>query len=203
MLSIVIKHNIDDTIRRLRAQSEAIEKAQVSAVNKAVAQANTRMVRGISAEYRLTQSFVRERLRVKRAVRSGGSSFTVTASLIGNPSGRSKRSMNLIHFAMAKLTRAEKAAWRKGSGMRNPQIPFQIKRAGGRVTVKGAFVANKGRTVFVREGESRLPIKPVRTIGVPQMFSSRKINDDVVRHVNEILPKLFKHELDFYMRRAK
>jgi len=62
------------------------------------------------------------------------------------------------------------------------QLHFQIKRAGGKKMIKGAFIGNKGRTVFIREGRERLPIKALATIDVPQMFNARRINS-IVRAV--------------------
>ena len=51
--------------------------------------------------------------------------------------------------------------------------------------ITGSFIGNQGRTVFVRTGKDRLPIKAVNTIDVPQMFNTRRINQAVQRIMQE------------------
>ena len=63
------------------------------------------------------------------------------------------------------------------------QLGFQIKRGGGLKQIPGAFVGNKGRTIFRRTGKSRLPIEPVQVIGVAQMFNSKTINQRVMAKI--------------------
>jgi hypothetical protein len=54
----------------------------------------------------------------------------------------------------------------------------------GDTTLKnGAFIGNKGRTVFQRTGNTRLPIKPVQVIGVGQMFNFKPINARVKKKI--------------------
>ena len=200
MIEISVKTDFDKVIRQLNATKKAVENAQVSALNKAAAQSRTQMQRAITSTYKLSAGFVRERLYVRRASRNG--SFAFSAALVGTDR---KRSMNLIHFAAQRLTGREKAAWRKqvsGSGrFTRPQIPFEIRRNGGRVYVKGAFIGNDGRTVFQRIGKERLPIRAVETINVPQMFNARKNLDGVTAWLRENLPRIFASELKFYMAR--
>jgi hypothetical protein len=202
MITINIKADFDATIARLKAKGKAVERAQVSALNKAAAQSRTQMQRAITSTYNLSAGFVKERLSVRRAFRNGALAFS--ADLLGSDR---KRSMNLIHFAQSRLSGKEKAAWRKqaseGRKFTRPPIPFIIKRGGGRVYVKGAFVGNDGRTVFMREGKSRLPIKAAQTIGVKGMFRSRKNTGEVTSWLRANLPRIFESELRYYMGRAK
>ncbi len=200
MITLNVKADFNRVIARLRAQGKAVELAQVSALNKAADQSRTQMQRAITSTYNLSASFVRERLSVTRARRNG--QFTYTAALVGSDR---KPSMNLIHFA-ANVSGKEKAAWRKqvskSGRLYAPNIPFAIKKGKGRVYVKGAFVGNSGRTVFMREGKERLPIKPVQTITVEGMFRSRKNTGDVMAWLRTNLPRIFESELKFYMDRA-
>ena len=61
------------------------------------------------------------------------------------------------------------------SGKRQ-QLRFKIRRDSGNKQITGAFIGNKGRTIFIREGKGRLPIKAVNTIDVVQMFNVKRIN---------------------------
>jgi hypothetical protein len=191
---------LDRIIRRLDAIPKAVEQAQLSTLNKAAAQAKTQMQRAITSEYKVSAALVRERLIVKRATRGG--SFAFTAALIGNPdSGGRRRSMNLIHFVEKKVTLAE--ARRRQRAGNQAQLRVQIKKAGGPKVIAGAFIGNQGRTVFERVGKGRLPIRPVQTIGIPQMFSTKKNIGDVTAWIRANLPRIFESELRFYMSRIK
>lgn len=203
MITISVSHNIDEVQKRLKAKQKEVAAAALRAVTRTSQGAQTRMVETISSEYKVTRAFVRERLRLRKASKKGPHAFEAT--LIGNPNGRNKRSMNLIHFAISKLTRVEVAAWRReASGRLNrPQVPFQIKRSGARVTIKGAFIGNDGRTVFRRTGKARLPIEPVQTISVPQMFTSRRSQETVQGWIRANFARIFEAELKYRMSLVK
>jgi hypothetical protein len=176
--TISIRHNFPEVAARLeQLPFEVGDKAVVRALNKTVDQGKTQMARQISQEFRITVAMAKERLSITRASAKGTLRFS--ASLEAS-SRRKGRSMNLIHFVENKTTLAQ-AKRRAKAGTLN-QLHFQIKRGGGKKTLKGAFIGNKGRTVFIREGKSRLPIKAVNTIGVPSMFNTKRVNS-VVRQV--------------------
>lgn len=199
MITISVSMDVAAIKRKLQAQQKAIQAATPRAVTRTGEGARTQAINVISSEYRLTKAFVRERLALRKASRKGPHAYTAT--LIGNPAGKAKRAMNVIHFAVAKLTRSEVAAWRREAAGRltRPQIPFQVKRGGGRVHIKGAFVGNDGRTVFRRTGDKRLPIEPVQTIGVPQMFTSTKVQRTVRDWISANFPRIFEAELKYRM----
>jgi hypothetical protein len=202
MISINVRF---DGLDRLQAQLNAVQKnlgdrAIVSALNKTAAQAKTRMSEAIRAAFNISASLVRERLRVSKAMRQGAATFT--AVLIGNPeTGGGKRSMNLIHFMEKSVTLSE--ARRRAARGTKDQLHFKVKRHGGKATLPGAFVGNRGRTVFIRTGNSRLPIKAVRTIGVPQMFNTRKNVDVVQRWIVENFPRIAAAEIRYYLSTIK
>lgn len=177
-------------------QSDIRERAAVSAVNKTLAKGKTRMAREISQEFNVTRTFVADRLNIAKAKFVGGKA--VIAGALDGSNGR-KRSANLIAF-VEKSTSLAQAKKRAKAGTLD-QLHFQIKRKGGRVTIPGAFIANQGRTVFVREGKARLPIKALSTIGVPQMFNTRRLNKVVANLMRDEFPRIFEHELKFYVDR--
>ena len=76
---------------------------------------------------------------------------------------------------------------RNKAGTQN-QLRFQIKKVGGKKIISGAFIGNKGRTVFIRETGDRLPIKALSTIDVPQMFNTRRIKKRVIKRIEKELP---------------
>jgi len=186
MLSV--RHNFPDVIRRLeRLPDDVANKAMARALNATVQQAQGDMAREIGREFRLTSQEVRQRMRIARASSKGP--LQLTASLFV-AKGRG-RSINLIRFMETSVTLAQaRNRMRKGEGgthtLRNGgtvqkalELRFQIKRTGGKKVIPGAFIGNDGRTVFIREGKSRLPIKALSTIDVGQMFNTQRINEVV------------------------
>ena len=154
------------------------DKAMVRALNKTVDQGKKEMARKISQEFRIDRATAEQRLAVRRASVKGGA-LRFQAFLEATRRGKG-RSMNLIHFIENKVTLADAKRRRKAGDLN--QLRFQIKRTGGKKMLPGAFIANKGRTVFMRVGKERKPIVAKNTIDVGQMFNTRRINS-VVREV--------------------
>lgn len=177
-MTINIRNNFPAVSAALdRVALDAGNKAMVRALNATVEQGKTQMARQISQEFRVTVGKAKERLDVRKATLKGALRFEALLEATRRGQGRS---MNLIAFVEDRVSLAE-ARRRSRRGTMN-QLHFQIKRAGGKKMIKGAFIGNKGRTVFIREGRERLPIKALATIDVPQMFNARRINS-IVRAV--------------------
>lgn len=171
MIELDIRDNFPEVKRQLATMQDDLANKEVSrALNKTVDQGRTAMARQISREYMLTSAQVKQRLQVTRAKPN-----TLGLSVVLAATSKGKgRSMNLIAFVEKKVSLAEaKRRLKKGTLQ---QLQFQIKRKGGKKMIKGAFIANQGRTVFIRTGKSRLPIKALSTIDVPQMFNAKRIN---------------------------
>lgn len=167
-------------------------KAVAMAINKTAAKAQVEIRRAITERYVIKASEVRGSLALRRATNKRGSSVEAVINIFGSPTRRG-RSMNMVRFLGAvqaagaamktRGTRANKAQLKA----LEQQLGFAIKRGGGLKTIKGAFLGNKGRTVFMRTGNARLPIKPVQVIGVSQMFSSKEISRRVMEKINKDL----------------
>jgi len=171
MIEFDIRDNFPQVVRQLRTMREDLgNKAVARALNKTADQGRTAMARQISREYMLTVSQVKPRLKVTRA-KATTLGVTVMLSATSKAKGRS---MNLIAFVEKKVTLAE--ARRRAKKGTLQQVQFQIKRKGGLKVIPGAFIGNDGRTVFIRVGKGRLPIKPLSTIDVPQMFNAKRTN---------------------------
>ncbi len=190
MVALTISHNFPDVQRQLDALHHDIaSKATVRAVNRTIEAAKTDMGREIRQAYNVSAAYVRERLRVRHAS-FRAAKLVIEAALSGGDPKR--RSANVIAFLAGKT--------RKRKGV-TQQLRFRIKRKGGKEIIRGAFVGNKGRTVFVRTGKERLPIVPVQTIDVGQMFNARRINDAVVRAMVDKFPGIWAREVRFYTER--
>ncbi|MBI4997842.1 MAG: phage tail protein [Rhodocyclales bacterium] len=189
---ISIRNNFPKVAAQLdRLGADVGNKAMVRALNKTVDQGKTEMARVISREFNLSVGKAKDRLAVKRASAKGGA-LRFEAVLEATKRGKG-RSMNLIAFVESKVTPTE--GRRRAKDGTQSQLRFQIKRAGGKKMIKGAFIGNDGRTVFIREGKARLPIKALNTIDVPQMFNTKKLNALVREVMLKRFDANFKREL--------
>jgi hypothetical protein len=180
MAIINIKTNFKDVQKSLdKLNSNLQQKVVPAALNKVVAKANTTMIREITAEFNIKSNEVRSNLRVIRAQRDFSKWYAKLDPFAKNKKGRG---LNLIRFTENKVSLAE--GRRRAKSGTQQDLRFQIKRGAGKKTIKGAFIGNKGRTVFARTGKERLPIKALTTIDVPQMFNTRRINKKVIARIN-------------------
>lgn len=192
-----IKADFSGAFRALDSLPEQVGgRAMASAVNKTLAQARTAMIREITSEFNLPTSYVRDKLRVRNATSRRG-----VAQIVGELAAFNKRgrSMNIIRFVERMVTLAALSK-RTKAGTRN-LLHVKIKRRGETKPVKGAFIGNKGRTVFERVGRERLPIKPVQVIDVAQMFNTKRINKRVLALISARFPAIFAHEASYFLDR--
>lgn len=211
---IEIKTNFPEVQRKLDAlQKDVRERAMASALNKTIDLARTQMTREIAGEFNVTAGYVRERLRVRRARAKG---LVLEAALIGGKGGR-RRAANIIAFVEKSASLAE---GRRRTKAGTHGLYVKIKKRGGKKLLhgthkQGAFIGNKGRTVFERVPGTRMAsrsggkpsskhaeqIVPVMTIDVAQMFNTRRINRVVVAMVKARFPDVFASEAKFYVDR--
>jgi Prophage minor tail protein Z (GPZ) len=172
---------VESSLARLPVDLQ--ERVMARTVNRTVEQARTAMQRQITSEFNLKAGYVRERLSIKRA-RFVRGRLELDAELIGG--NGIKRAANVIAFGAR-------------PGQRG--VSVLIKKKGGRKEIGGSFIANKGRTVFRRTGKTRLPIEPVQTIDVGQMFNAKRINSVVVSLIRDRLPVVFEREAQYALAR--
>jgi hypothetical protein len=157
-----------------------------AAINKTADKARAEINRAIPQEYAVKAAEVRSAIDIRKA-QTGNMQAVI--SIFGSKSRRG-RSANMVRFlAVAQAagigfkTRGAVGIKKKDVAALRGQLGFLIKRGGGVKKITGAFIGNKGRTVFMREGKARLPIKPVQVIGFSQMFNARRINERVMAKV--------------------
>jgi hypothetical protein len=188
-MRLTISTDFPQVQKRLDAlQADVGQKALTRAVNGTVAQAKTEMTRRITARFNIKRAKVIETLSIKRATYRAGR-FTIEAAL----ESRTKRgrAINVINFQARQVKKP-------GGG-----VSVLIRKGAGRKLIKGAFIANQGRTVFKRTGNERLPIEAVQTVGVPQMFNTKEVNAAVIKRMKEKFPEIFEREAKFYLSKWK
>lgn len=190
---INVRADVKAVQRKLGILSENVrDQAIASALNDTIAKGKTQMSREIGAEYNLPARTIKERLSITRAKRSGF--YALTASLTGSAKRRGRRAMNVIAFLTTKG-----AAKRRKAG--DTQLRFKIKRTGAPKIIRGSFIGNQGRTVFIREGAARLPIKAVTTGDIPQMFNQKSINRIVRTTMERDFATILERRMRYYIAR--
>ena len=196
MISLSIKTDFKNVQQSLDRLSTDLQKRVVpAALNKVIAKAKTEMKQQITSEFNLKSSEVADRLRIIKAGRELAKWVAVLDPFASKKRGRS---LNVIHFLENKTTLAE--AKRRMAGGTGNQLHFKIKRVGGKKIIDGAFIGNKGRTVFARvhgttmASRSRYSgtkhaeqLKALSTIDVPSMFNTKRIQSKVLARIEKEL----------------
>lgn len=186
-MQLSIKTNFPEVQRQLKELRDDIgKKATASALNKVIAQAKTAMSKEIRAEFVLPAKTVNESLRITRARASSGR-YKLEAAL-SSISRTGKRGLNLIHFQARPTAKG---------------VSFKVRKNGPRKTIRGAFIANDGRTVFMRKGKSRLPIKALTTVDLQGMFKTKRINAKVVAMMESKFSTIFANEVRYWTAKVR
>ena len=139
-----ISVDLDGAMKALdRLERELAPKAASAALNRVATSARAEAVREIARKSGLTQAEVRKHIDIVTANRGN-----LEAQIIARP-----WSPNLIRFKARQTPQGVVAS------------PWRNKRVH-----KHTFIGNQGRTVFVRQGKGRLPIKSVRGPSVKKEF---------------------------------
>jgi hypothetical protein len=169
-------------IPELKKKLESLSGKQMAsatsiALNKTAAKGQAEISRAITERYQIKATEVRNSMSLRKA---SASTLVAEISIFGSTKKRG-RSLNMIHFVEKKVTLAQ-ARKRAKKGTLN-QLHFNIIKGSGKKLIPGSFIGNNGRTVFMREGDSRLPIKPVQVIGVSSMFKFKPIHARVMAKI--------------------
>jgi hypothetical protein len=167
-----VRSNMDRVVAEFAAErDELLNKATYRALNRALDKSVTETSREIRKVYNVRDRAVKKAITKRRAnSMSLFARMTIEGARLG-----------LIEFD---------ARWHPGQ---RGGASVKIKVGGGRKTVLGAFIATMRyqewrsgadvsyRGVFRRLGKSRLPIRFLRSISIPQAFANKAVLDAVQR----------------------
>jgi hypothetical protein len=164
-MPVAIKAEVDlqSALRGLDTSKATIRRAAIDALNRSAEQGRTASVRDITGTFNLQYGFVRGLISVRKASYARD---RLEAALVVRGTDRS---FNLIRYVERRITLAEVRRRRRNQ---TQGVYVKVKRRDRLALVKGAFIANSGRTVFRRVGPKRLPIEPLQSIGVGQAMIS-------------------------------
>lgn len=176
-MKIDIKGDVAAARRRLNdTQRRILPAATNRALNRTGDHANTLTVRELAGVTGLKQKDVRAAMT---RTRSNFSNLTYRLAAIG-------KALNLIRFGARQTKKGVSAsAW------------------GARKVYKGTFIANQGRTVFVRESAKRLPIRPVHGPSLPREFARADFMARLKEAVSIKWRAEFTAQLNYYLNKGK
>ena len=165
-------------IAALKAFPKMAKIAMRRALNKTAVSGKSNAKNLIHSDFNITKGAISEKIHVKNA-----SSNRLEAQI--NASGKR---LSLIEGRFGVFERRPKGVFVK------------IKRGGMRSRLPSAFLGRKGggtgqRTVFVRLGQARLPIRPVTTVSIPYMLRLQTRELEVF--LRDKMRKTFFQELNF------
>ena len=191
MIRLSVKADLNAVRDQLRRLEKGVrDRAIAAALNRTAEMAKTAATRDITSAFNLQASYVRGRIKIRRASARSG----VLEVVLSSPG---KRSANLIRYAERRVTLAE---GRRRAKQGRHGVYVKIRRKGSYQLVKGAFIGNQGRTVFRRIGRERLPIESLQAIDVPQaMFSDIGV-ENLRKAVLRVFPQRLAHEIQRLLR---
>ncbi|MBP9060619.1 MAG: phage tail protein [Rhodoferax sp.] len=172
---------IDQLKKKLSDDEKKRNKAVVTALNRAASRGQTEIRKGITERYAVKSSEVSGSMTTKKATLSKEPAAYI--HVFGN-SRKFGRSLNVIRFMETSVTLAQ-AKKRMKLGTLN-KLHFKFIKGSGRKVIEGAFLGNRGRTIFRRTGDKRLPIEPVLMVGVGQMLMQRSVHKQVMGRIQAI-----------------
>lgn len=174
--------------KALRTYSPRIvQKAGKSSLNKVTSAART----AASNEIRKTYNIRRKDLNKKtlKVVRAQFSNLTAIVKAEGRP-------ISLAYFRPRQTRKGVSVRIRKGKGVTRLASHFLAE-----VKTKKTDITHMG--VFKRLTSKRLPIAEPKMISVPSMFGGENVMPSVKKTVNDRWPRVFEHELKYFMSKER
>lgn len=209
MISLKVDiRGMDKVQAELRRIQDEFKRGQAvgAALNKTAQMARAEVNRAIVQRYAIKADQVRNSVYL-RGARAKSNQLEAVIEIFGSPTKKG-RSMNVARFlaavqaaGRARKTRGSKAN-KKALAALGAQLGFQFLKGGGLKQISGAFIGNKGRTVFRRVGPGRTPIEPVQMIGVSQMFNERGIRARVMAKIEADLPVQVRRAVEMILARS-
>ena len=166
---IQVKVDITGALKFLKVHlPRDVDSAAARALTRTAASARKSAVATIKEQTSLPPKFIRDRLKIR-----GATGNNLTATITAMPGAP-----NLARYTARQTKQGVTAkAWKQ------------------RKLYRGAFIGNKGRTVFTRVGEARLPIKPLYGPSVRRTFMQDVAQQAMREAIEREFPKHFQSAL--------
>lgn len=190
-MGVEIELDLKDLTKRLARETEVFRVREVPEVmarviNNAAANVRTNMKKEAVAGYEIDEKKVAKTIKTKRA-----NPRKLNAEVVSKD-----RPLALRHFPVDPPKRPSKAMKKK--------LKVKIKKNGGFQELNAkpsGFWAREN--VFAREGKSRLPIRRLYTLSIPQMISKPEVLERIQQNAQTRLEKKTTSEIKKAMKKIK
>ena len=180
--------NSDAIAKKIRDHEKAAGKALKRTVSDFKSRAPAWIGAAVTEEYGIKKADVKAAISSK----SKAGSLNIGGITVDNIQIKYEgRVLTPTHFKMQPAARPKKkykvtAVIKKGSRQQLSPIAF-LAHSGGAGTVQ---------IPFQRTGSSRLPVKVIKTLSVPQMITNEKVAEKINKNIVDGLQKRFEHHLE-------
>lgn len=161
-----------------------VHRAVKSSLNKVAKKGATTASSEIRKTYAIKKKDINRKAMSIVKARMGGASMTSEIRVIGRP-------LSLAMFKARQTRRGVNVTIKKGQGRTKLDHHFIARMRSGHLGV------------FKRLGKARLPIAEPRMISVPSMFGGDNVLPKVKDRILKEWPRVFEHELKFYLSKAR
>lgn len=184
-IEISVRHELKPLRQALtRMERRALPAATSAALNKAAASVRGAATKRLAAETKIKLSAVRAGITLHKA-----NKLTLAARIEARG-----RPLNVIRF----MTPGQIRTWL--NSVRRPRPPVHAKPWGiKRVYRRSVFIGNDGRTLFIREGKSRLSIRPLSGPSIGRELTAKTSSGRAIRAV---INRQFRERFPVEMSRA-
>ncbi len=178
-----------------------------SALNKVAAQAKTQISQQIREEYNVPAGKVSNYLRLISRAMGNRIEAIISGKGLGLALSYFGAKQEGVTLKSIIGQRGKKMPRLKSGRARGGEVSVVVRRSGGRKMVTGdpkPFIARfkSGHVAVVqRVDKRRTPLKEMFGPGVAGLMGSKRIMENTKRFINEKFPGVFKHEMDYYLKR--
>lgn len=179
-LKIEIK-GLDKFKREMQESPNAVRRATVSALNKLAQQGMNTGSRKLREEYNLKAGDIKKRVQIEKAKPNQLISIIVS---------RGSRRTPILYYGARQTKKGLSVSIKKGS----------------RKVITHGFISTmkSGHTGgFIRRGKTRLPIDELYGPSVTHLFGSKKIQETIMRHIEDNESRIFESELRYFLDKVK
>jgi hypothetical protein len=180
----------------LKGFEKEIPGATASALNRTLEYISNRMGKIVVENYSVKEKEVKASIKNHMTKASKGD-ISASIESVGHR-------LSFAHFPFnpKKPVKAKRSIFQKA-------VMVDIKKK--RVLSRRGFVATTGAksqektqyNVFMRIGEKRFQIAPIRTLSIPQMITNEKTSEEITEMANKKLAERVYHEIDFRLKKIQ
>lgn len=196
---------IKQIVKRLEKDQQAAQKALKATSNDMRRRVPGKVADDVRTVFNIKKAdIVPEPNGAKKKIKRAGKVYVQGSTVADMQIVYKGRTLTPVHFGMTPKAPPKKTAGKK---RKRPTIRATIKKGQRKVLHPKAFLGSTGARSddkvnylpFVRETAKRYPIKPIKTLSVPQMVDNRKVRALIRDDINDLLKQRLQHNVRRFM----